>query len=236
MRFLAAFVALMLAMSAIGAGLVVVKGALLPEGSERDHRFLAKRSDGGPMRWNPCEPIHYVVNPTGAPEGSVEDVHEAVLRISAATGVKFVYDGSTDEILTGLRGPRVVRSYPDRWAPILVAWVDPSRSDMRFEKRDRMVAGMAHVIPGANSEVWVSGWIAMNRDDPNPPGWASPGDQGPILLHEFGHIMGLGHVKKPSELMHPAGGWMTDLGPGDREGLRELGVEKGCLVTPEFAP
>lgn len=233
-RLLAGFVALTLALSAIGAGFIAVNGSLLPKGASGDHRFLMMRSDGEPMRWNPCEPVHYVVNPAGAPDGSVEDVHEAVRRISAATGVAFVFDGLTDEVLTGLRGSRVVQPYPDRWAPVLVAWVDPLRSDIRFEVRNRMVAGLAHVIPGPDSEVWVSGWIAMNRDDPNPPGWASPGDQGPILLHEFGHIMGLAHVKKPNELMHPAGGWMKDLGPGDREGLRQLGAEQGCLATPEF--
>jgi hypothetical protein len=36
-------------------------------------------------------------------------------------------------------------------------------------------------------------------------------------------------VKAVGELMHPAGGGVVDLGPGDREGLRQLGVSGGCI-------
>ena len=55
---------------------------------------------GTPTRWNPCDPIHYVVNATLAPPGSIEDVHEAVRRVSAATGIAFDYEGTTDEEAT----------------------------------------------------------------------------------------------------------------------------------------
>ena len=49
--------------------------------------FLDRTEQGTPTRWNPCDPIHYVVNATLAPPGSIEDVHEAVRRVSAATGI-----------------------------------------------------------------------------------------------------------------------------------------------------
>jgi len=68
--------------------------------------------------------------------------------------------------------------------------------------------------------------------DPNPPGFAEPGDQGPVVLHELGHVMGLGHAKQDGELMQPSGGGVTGFGPGDLEGLRELGRSAGCLITP----
>jgi hypothetical protein len=32
--------------------------------------------------------------------------------------------------------------------------------------------------------------------------------------------------------MEPAGGFMTDFGPGDLAGLEQLGRDQGCLVTP----
>jgi hypothetical protein len=86
------------------------------------------------------------------------------------------------------------------------------------------------VIPPTRLEdVYVSGWIAINADDPNPPGFDLPGEQGPVILHELGHLMGLGHVKTVGELMNPSGGGVTDLGAGDREGLRELGASGGCI-------
>jgi hypothetical protein len=44
--------------------------------------------------------------------------------------------------------------------------------------------------------------------------------------------MGLNHVPSKAELMEPSGGLVTDLGPGDRQGLALLGRDAGCLVEP----
>jgi hypothetical protein len=82
-------------------------------------------------------------------------------------------------------------------------------------------------------DVYVSGWVAINADDPNQPGFDFPGQQGPVLLHELGHLMGLGHVDAVGEIMHPAGGGVVDLGPGDREGLSQLGESGGCIRVME---
>ena len=78
----------------------------------------------------------------------------------------------------------------------------------------------------------MSGVVAINDADPNPPGFGSQGAQGPVVLHELAHVMGLGHYKAIGELMEPSGGGMTDFGPGDLQGLRELGSSAGCLTTP----
>ena len=54
-----------------------------------------------------------------------------------------------------------------------------------------------------------------------PNGWASARA---VVLHELGHLVGLGHVDAAGELMQPQGGpEITDWGPGDREGLAALG-------------
>src|ERR671919_1647801 len=76
--------------------------------------FLAQTDGGRPVRWNPCEAIHYVVNASLAPPGSIEDVHEAVRRISAATGIVFVYDGLTHEQATKHRDPFLPDLYGER--------------------------------------------------------------------------------------------------------------------------
>ena len=193
--------------------------------------FLDRTDQGAPTRWNPCQPIHYVVNASLAPPGSIADVHEAVRRISAATGIAFVFEGTTDEEASIYREVFQPDRYGPRWAPVLIAWADPGNSDIPFERGDRVAAGVAvPVIPPTRFEdVYVSGWVAINADDPNPPGFDLPGEQGPVILHELGHLMGLGHVKTVGELMNPSGGGVTDLGPGDKEGLRELGASGGCL-------
>ncbi len=198
------------------------------------YSFLAKDFSGHPYRWNPCAPIHYVTNLTEAPPGSQNDVQEAVRRVSAATGIPFIDDGTTNEIPTREREAFQPLRYGQEWAPVLIAWVAPSETDIPFEKNGHTAAGVASPLgsdePG--SDAFVSGWIAINAEDPNPIGFSWPGAQGPVVQHELGHIMGLGHVKANGELMQPSGGGVTDFGPGDLAGLRQLGRDAGCLTTP----
>jgi hypothetical protein len=199
-----------------------------------DFDFLERGDDGKPVRWNPCRPIHYVVNASLAPPGSIADVHEAVRRISQATGIAFVYDGTTDEQPTTHRDPYLPSRYGDRWAPLLIAWSDPDVTDIPFERDGSVASGVATpLLPNSSpAEVYVSGWVAINDEDPNPPGFDTPNEQGPVILHELGHVMGLGHVRVAGELMQSSGGGVVDLGPGDLEGLRRLGSSQGCVDVP----
>ena len=231
------WVTVVCALLAISMGVVAIapvfEGAEEPRGP--GYLFLDRTDQGTPTRWDPCEPIHYVVNAELAPPGSVEDVHEAVRRVSGATRIAFVYEGPTDEEVSISRDVYQFDRYGDRWAPVLIAWVDPDDSDMPFERDDRVAPGVAgpRIAPTRLEDVYVSGWVAINADDPNPPGFSVPGQQGPVILHELGHLMGLGHVRPPGELMHPSGGGVVDFGPGDREGLRLLGADAGCIEVME---
>jgi hypothetical protein len=202
-----------------------------------EFRLLARDLGGGPIRWNPCEPIHYVVNLGRAPAGSLEDVQESVRRVSAATSISFTYDGTTDEQPTRRRAAYQPGRYGDRWAPVLIAWVDPTASTIPFSSEGHLAAGVASPqVPDDGEEIIVSGWIAINGDDPNAPGFATIDAQGPVVLHELGHVMGLGHVREIGELMEPSGGGVTDFGPGDLEGLHRLGRSSGCLTSPDPSP
>lgn len=202
-----------------------------------EFRFLAT-ADGRPLRWDPCRAIHYVVNLGAAPPGSLADVQRAVLEVSGDTGIPFAYDGLTDEIPNGDRQAFQPDRYGDRWAPVLVGWVDPRTNDLGFNRGDRVAAGVASpLFPSqADRSIFVSGFVALNAADPNSPGFSAPGDQGPVLLHELAHVIGLGHVPEQGELMQPSGGGMTDYGPGDIAGLRALGRSAGCLITPPVPP
>jgi hypothetical protein len=201
----------------------------------RSHEFsfMAVRS-GEPVRWNPCEPIHYVVNLGAAPPGSLKDVQDAVLRLTSATGIAFVFDGLTDEIPSRSRDPFQPERYGDSWAPVLIGWVDPRTSSFDFDPGGHEAAGVAGpLFPDRGPhDIFVSGVVAINVADPNPPGFGEPGAQGPVVLHELAHVLGMGHTKAPGELMEPSGGGMTGFGPGDLEGLHELGRSAGCLTTP----
>ncbi len=199
-----------------------------------DFTFLARMDTGQPVRWDPCEPIHYVVNASLAPPGSIGDVHEAVQRISEATGIVFVYDGTTDEQASAHRNAFLPSRYGERWAPVLITWVDPDLSDIPFEHGDSVASGVATPLypNGSPVEVYVSGWVALNMEDPNPPGFEHADEQGPVILHELGHVMGLGHVHAFGEIMDQGGGGVVDLGPGDREGLSRVGASAGCIDVP----
>ena len=94
-------------------------------------------------------------------------------------------------------------------------------------------------VPSDGSDLLVSGWVAINADDPNGPGFGWIGAQGPVVLHELGHVMGLDHVKVEGELMEGAGGGVTDFGPGDLEGLRilaEMDRQKLEATTDRWRP
>ena len=49
-----------------------------------------------------------------------------------------------------------------------------------------------------------------------------------LYLHEFGHILGLGHAQGADNIMHPTLNESTDLGDGDRAGIALL--TQACLT------
>ena len=224
---------------AVAVVAAILAGVLAPpamrffgqRGRSDEYRFLAVIA-GQPLRWNPCEPIHYVVNLGPAPAGSLGDVQDAVFRVAGITGITFEYEGLSDEFPSPDRDLVQPDRYGDRWAPVLIAWVDPRASAFDFEPDGHDAAAIASPFAAPGTGVLVSGVIVLNAVDPNPPGFTLPGDQGPVLLHELAHVLGLGHVKQRGELMEPYGGGVTDYGPGDLEGLSRLGRGSGCLTTP----
>jgi hypothetical protein len=231
-RALAVVVAVSMFLLAAGALVAKIPDLVASKSRPIDHSFLYPAL-GEPVRWNPCEPIHYVVRLGRAPTGSLEDVHIAVERVSAATGITFVDDGLTDEIPVEDRTPSQPGRYGQGWAPVIIAWVDPSETDIPFvDDEGDPAAGVAQAWVPPGERVIVTAWVVINERDPNPPGFSAPGAQGPTVQHELGHVMGLGHVDSPSEMMHPAGGRVTDFGAGDLAGLAELGATQGCLETP----
>lgn len=180
------------------------------------HEFL-REVDGEPVRYDPCAPIHVVVNPRTAIEGADEMLTQALDSVSAATGLTFVDDGFTDELPSGQRG-----SVPGSQDPVLIAWSDPDEAD----DLGGSVAGIGGSVSVRGSEWFDTG--AVTLDGPQladvlrgPSGWASARG---VVLHELGHMVGLGHVDAEDELMQPRGQvGIDDWGPGDREGLAALG-------------
>lgn len=188
------------------------------------HVFVDEQSDGEtPVAYDPCRPIHYVIRPDNAPIGGEAVLRDAFARVTAVTGLQFVYDGPTDEQPSLDRELFQSDRYGDRWAPVVVAWQtedeNPSfRTDIVGE------AGSASVRYGRH-EVFVTGGVSLDEAEfqvllATPEGAAAARA---IVLHELGHLVGLDHVPDPNQLMHPSSHEVLDFAAGDLTGLSALG-------------
>jgi hypothetical protein len=235
-RILAAVVlAALLVAGALGSLSAIAPPSRSGEQQRLSYIFL-HLANGKPIRWNPCRPIHYVVNADLGPADSIDLVRAATQRVTDATGITFVYDGPTNELPSGTRPIFQPQRYGQEWAPVLIAWVHPSASRLSFGPADHQALGVALPLlqfAGDRPYQYVSGEIAMNADDSLPDSFGIPGSAGLVLQHELGHIVGLGHANVYGELMGTTGGGMLDWGPGDLAGLRQLGRSAGCFSTPE---
>jgi hypothetical protein len=205
-------------------------GTQRPGGSAGSYRFdYEDPLTGEPVRFNPCEPIRYVINEKSAPPWAVEDLHGAVERIADVSGLTFRYAGVTDEPVSFVRSAYQPERYGERWAPILVGWTDLSDvSEDSVAIAESVFLTNDDLIP-----VRVTGAVIIDTEDFLASGFGYGITTGEVFLHELSHVLGLTHVPDPTQLMHQE----VTLGPavlgrGDRGGLASLGRRRGCVRTP----
>ena len=175
-------------------------------GADNNYSFEVQNSAGTPARWNPCESLHYVVVPSGAPSGWQNDVSNDLSQLSQATGLSMVNDGTTGSVPSGYNG-------------IVISWVSQLSGGDTVGLTTYSyynTSGYAPQIISANIQLLrsLSGGGGMNGEQP-------------VLLHELGHAVGLGHVNA-SEVMNPVDQGYSSYHAGDLNGLGQVGASKGC--------
>ena len=177
-----------------------------------------------PVRYDPCRPLAWVLNPKGMPDAAETLVHDAFDSVEAATGLKFEYEGTTTEVASFDR-PLIQDRYGDGFAPIIVGFAD--------ETAVPQLAGSVTGIGGSSSvygaygdqQFLHSGTVILDAEDigailGTPIGIAIAQA---VIQHEVGHVVGLAHVEDISELMNASNTRITEWGPGDRAGLAIAG-------------
>lgn len=178
---------------------------------------------GSSVRWDPCQPIRYVVGGTEPFLGADALLKDAFAKASQATGLKFVDAGVTSEDPTPERSPYQPILYGDRWAPVLVAWTDSAH--VPAFAGDAIGLGGPRMAMVDGSPRMVSGIVYFDsngfRRMVSWPDVASVSEN--IMLHEIGHLIGLGHVPDGSQVMYPQAHDGASYGAGDLAGLSYLG-------------
>jgi hypothetical protein len=224
--------------------LAAVTSGLVVRGHAATYRFLRQNADGTPYRWDPCTPIHYLVN--DAPPGSIPIVQEAVARVSEATGITFVYDGIAERSTDTYYRMQFQRPFTlggsRSWEPVLIDWIETEHFQELAQTDEAAAFGTPYSPEGELPEGvlegrYVSGLVAVDESLPIPLGFRTRYSLGVVLMHELAHVMGLGHVADGHELMWspevPGADAVPDVlqtvwGPGDLEGLHRLGRQEAC--------
>jgi hypothetical protein len=190
------------------------------------HSWLTTLPDGQPVAFDPCRPIHWVVNPARMPAGGLRMLRDAFAVVSAATGLAFHEDGETAEPYSANRPLRSPAYYGSGWAPVLVTWADARQvPDLAGDVVG--IGGNSEMRPnGPASARVITGDVVLDTEffTAALPSATGRRQARAAVLHELGHVVGLGHVDDPHQLMYSRETSMLNYGAGDREGLAILGA------------
>lgn len=144
------------------------------------------RQSSTPVTWRTCHEISVFVNPDKSTV-AVPEIISLLSDVNEMTGLDFQYKGFSKEIPP-------IEDGKDK-NTLLIAFYTEEESKKGFEFGNSLGRAFA-VKDGEISR----GYIGIKVPEFNE---ASDQAQKQVLAHEFGHILGLGHTTKPTDLMAP---------------------------------
>jgi hypothetical protein len=167
-----------------------------PPGAQ--YAFERCSSSKDPVGWPRCSKVTYSVDPAAASLGYLPDLQQAIGQLSVATGLRLVRVDQSPNISIS-------------WDPSLYAPAPGTSGEGGVT--DYRVAAAVSGARATSAAIRVSSHLR--------PG-SSPGlGVKPVLLHELGHAVGLGHYDG-AVVMDPLDRGFSAYQPGDRAGLRAL--------------
>jgi hypothetical protein len=203
--------------SATTRAVTVTKG-YSPAGSSTSYKFISS------ARWNPCKVIPYWVNPNRMPSDGLDSVKNSMRSVTAATGIKFSYQGATSQVPFTDTAGRGLPAYG-----VNIAWTTPSQVPALAGS----TAGWGGSISRSVNDgpyVFYRGGIALDAtwDRTQYPSSSRTPYLRDLIMHETGHVIGLAHVDDSGQVMRPTVTTATRYGAGDLAGFMRLGLNRGC--------
>jgi hypothetical protein len=194
-----------------------------PAGSGGYTAMLTRNA--APVTWDPCQPIHFVVRPDGVIPSGRAMLDQVMYEISQATGLLFIDDGATTEAPGPSHNPYQPDRYGKKWAPVLIAWASAAQDPVLAGDVVGSGGPEATAIAGQGERI-VSGMVVFDAPDltaqlREPDGGALVEQ---VMRHELGHLVGLGHIDDPTQVMDPIETrGLGRYGDGDLRGLAAMG-------------
>ena len=193
-------------------------------------------------RWDPCRIVSFKVNAGSLGATGLSEVRTAVASLSARTGIRLAYAGSTTYTPRGTAITSYVvngTTYYD-WdpadqrsntgVPLVIALTTRTGSNM-FTGGEVGLGGFQTSSSSSMGAHINDGFVLAQTDRGLRPGFQSGASRGSLLLHELAHAFGLDHYDDPTVMMNPSltDSTPADYAPGDITGLGEVGRNQGCI-------